>query len=74
MLATKGYQVLGVDVSYPVVATIKAGEIHIVEPDLDIVVKSAVKSRKLTASLVPEKADAAPACAAACSSGVSRGL
>ena len=58
MLATKGYQVLGVDVSYTVVDTINAGEIHIVEPDLDIVVKSAVKSRKLTASLVPEKADA----------------
>jgi UDP-N-acetyl-D-mannosaminuronic acid dehydrogenase len=58
MLATKGYQVIGVDVSNTVVDIINAGQIHIVEPDLDILVKSAVNSRNLTASLVPVKADA----------------
>ncbi len=57
ILATKGYDVLGVDVSEKVVETINKGEIHIVEPDLDILVKSGVKSGKLRASLKPEEAD-----------------
>ena len=57
MLATKGHQVLGVDVNPKAVNTINQGEIHIVEPDLDILVKSAVHSGNLKASLVPEKAD-----------------
>ncbi len=57
ILATKGYDVLGVDVSQNIVNTINKGKIHIVEPDLDILVKSAVNSGKLKASLTPEKAD-----------------
>jgi UDP-N-acetyl-D-mannosaminuronic acid dehydrogenase len=57
ILATKGYDVLGVDISQDVVDTINRGEIHIVEPDLDILVKSAVNSGKLKASLEPEEAD-----------------
>jgi UDP-N-acetyl-D-mannosaminuronic acid dehydrogenase len=57
LLATKGYQVTGVDVSQKVVDTINRGEIHIVEPDLDILVKSAVNSGNLTASLEPVEAD-----------------
>ncbi len=57
LLATKGYQVIGVDVSQKVVDTINRGEIHIVEPDLDILVKSAVNSGNLTASLTPVEAD-----------------
>ncbi len=58
MLATKGYQVLGVDVNANAVDTINSGKIHIVEPDLDILVKSAVNSGNLKASLAPERADA----------------
>ncbi len=59
VLATKGnFQVLGVDVSKNIVDTINAGNVHIVEPDLDILVKSAVKSNHLKASLKPEKSDA----------------
>lgn len=57
LLATKGFSVTGVDVSDKVVDTINRGEIHIVEPDLDILVKSAVNSGNLTASLEPVEAD-----------------
>jgi UDP-N-acetyl-D-mannosaminuronic acid dehydrogenase len=57
MLGTKGYNVTGVDVSPEVVETINKGEIHIVEPDLDLLVKSAVNAGKLKASLEPVKAD-----------------
>jgi len=57
MLATKGHQVLGVDINEAAVNTINSGKIHIVEPDLDILVRSAVNSGNLRASLVPEEAD-----------------
>lgn len=57
MLATKGHQVLGVDISENVVNTINSGNIHIVEPDLDILVRSAVNSGNLKASLIPEEAN-----------------
>ncbi|CAH0993307.1 UDP-N-acetyl-D-mannosamine dehydrogenase [Sinobacterium norvegicum] len=57
LLATKGYKVVGVDVSEPVVDTINDGKIHIVEPDLDILVKSAVHSGNLSASMEPCEAD-----------------
>ena len=57
LLGTKGYDVIGVDVSQHVVDTINRGEIHIVEPDLDLLVKSAVNSGKLKASTKPSPAD-----------------
>lgn len=57
MLATKGHQVLGVDINEAAVNTINAGNIHIIEPDLDILVRSAVNSGNLRASLAPEEAD-----------------
>jgi UDP-N-acetyl-D-mannosaminuronic acid dehydrogenase len=57
MLATKGHQVKGVDLNEKVVAIINSGKIHIVEPDLDILVRSAVNSGNLQASLMPEDAD-----------------
>jgi UDP-N-acetyl-D-mannosaminuronic acid dehydrogenase len=56
-LATKGYRVLGVDISSRVVETINRAEIHIQEPDLDILVKSAVQSGRLTAATEPGSAD-----------------
>jgi UDP-N-acetyl-D-mannosaminuronic acid dehydrogenase len=58
MLATKGHQVIGVDVNEDIINTINSGSIHIVEPDLDILVRSAVKSGNLRASLTPQEADA----------------
>jgi len=57
LLGTKGYDVFGVDTSEHVVNTINKGHIHIVEPDLDILVKSAVQSGKLKAGLEPIEAD-----------------
>lgn len=57
MLATKGHQVLGIDINPRTVDTINQGNIHIVEPDLDLLVRSAVGSGNLRASLQPEEAD-----------------
>ncbi len=57
LLATKGYRVLGVDVDERVVRTINRGEIHIVEPDLDLLVRSAVHSGNLQAAGAPASAD-----------------
>lgn len=57
LLGTKGFKVHGVDASKQVVDTINQGRIHIVEPDLDILVKSAVQSGNLSADLEPKQAD-----------------
>ena len=57
LLATKGYQVAGVDVVERIVKKINSGEVHIVEPDLDILVKSAVLSGNLKAYTEPQPAD-----------------
>lgn len=57
LLGTKGYQVFGVDTLPHVVDTINQGKIHIVEPDLDILVKSAVQAGNLSAGLQPKEAD-----------------
>ena len=57
LLGTKGFKVHGVDVSKHVVDTINEGKIHIVEPDLDIMVKSAVNAGNLKAGMEPVEAD-----------------
>ena len=57
LLASRGYQVHGVDVKQSVVDTINGGHIHIVEPALDAFVKVGVSSGKLIASTQPEPAD-----------------
>jgi len=57
LLGTKGCQVLGVDVANEIVDTINAGRIHIDEPDLDLLVKSAVGAGRLRASTAPAEAD-----------------
>lgn len=57
LLANRGYDVHGVDVVKSTVNTINQGKIHIVEPELDTFVKSAVNSGKLKASLKPDFAD-----------------
>ena len=57
ILATKGFQVLGVDVNRETVEGINQGQVHIYEPDLDILVKAAVQSNHLQASLLPKAAD-----------------
>ena len=57
VLATKGFDVLGVDVRQDIIDTINRGDIHIVEPGLHSLVRSAVDSKQLKASLNPEKSD-----------------
>ena len=49
LLASKGYSVVGMDVSEHVVNTINQGKIHIVEPDLDAFVRSGVAAGRLEA-------------------------
>lgn len=58
VIASRGIDVLGIDVSKNAVETINQGKVHIVEPDLDMVVQAAVTMGKLRASLQPEPADA----------------
>lgn len=57
LLANRGYKVHGVDVVQETVDTINQGKIHIVEPDLDTFVQSAVKSGNLVADTKPAEAD-----------------
>jgi UDP-N-acetyl-D-mannosaminuronic acid dehydrogenase len=57
LLANRGYQVHGVDVVKHVVDTINKGEIHIIEPDLDAFVHSAVNSGHLKADTKPTEAE-----------------
>ena len=56
-LATKGFSVLGVDVNREIINKINRGEMPIVEPSLDILVKSAIRSGFLTVGLEPAPAD-----------------
>ena len=57
LLANRGYQVRGVDINRHIIDTINRSEIHIVEPELDTFVKSAVNSESLIASLEPIESD-----------------
>ena len=57
LLANKGFEVEGVDINKSIVETINEGNIHIVEPGLDIYVIKAVINKKLHASLQPSIAD-----------------
>ena len=58
MFASKEKKVIGVDVNQHAVDTINAGKIHIVEPELDVMVKKAVDGGFLKATTSPEPADA----------------
>jgi len=57
LLANRKYQVHGVDVVQSTVDTINHGKIHIVEPDLDTFVRSAVNSGNLIADVKPQESD-----------------
>ena len=57
LLANRGYQVHGVDINQHAIDTINRGEIHIVEPELDTFVRSAVQSGSLVANIKPSEAD-----------------
>jgi len=58
MFASRKIEVIGVDVNPHAVETINRGEIHIVEPDLDMVVHAAVHEGYLRATATPEPAEA----------------
>lgn len=58
VFASRKKRVIGVDVNQKAVDTINRGEIHIVEPDLDMVVHAAVTEGYLRATTTPEAADA----------------
>jgi UDP-N-acetyl-D-mannosaminuronic acid dehydrogenase len=58
MFASRKKKVIGVDVNENTVNTINRGEIHIVEPELDILVQASVNQGYLKAVLIPEPADA----------------
>lgn len=55
--AARKLQVCGVDINEITVNTINQGQIHIVEPELDILVHSTVTEGYLKASLKPASAD-----------------
>lgn len=58
MFASRKIEVVGVDVNQVTVDTINRGEIHIVEPHLNLVVRAAVYDGYLRATINPEPADA----------------
>ncbi len=58
MFASRKKKVIGVDVNKDVVDTINHGKIHIVEPELDIIVSATVSEGYLKATTAAEPADA----------------
>lgn len=58
MFAARKIRVIGVDINQRTVDTINRGEIHIVEPDLDMVVHAVVHGGYLRATTTPEPAEA----------------
>ena len=57
VLASRGVEVVGVDVNHHTVDAINQGKVHIVEPDLDILVQASVQTGNLRAMLQTEGAD-----------------
>lgn len=57
LIAQYGTNVLGVDINQKVVDTINRGEIHIVEPELDGIVKNTVEAGNLKAATKAQEAD-----------------
>ena len=58
MFASKQKTVIGVDVNQKIVDTINQGNVHILEPGLDDIVREAVSRGYLRAVTIPEPADA----------------
>ncbi len=58
MFASRKIEVVGLDVNQHAVDTINRGEVHIVEPDLDMVVRAVVTEGYLRATTKPEPAEA----------------
>ena len=58
LFASRKKNVIGVDINEYAVNTINQGKVHIVEPDLDMLVQATVASGYLRATTKPEPADA----------------
>jgi len=58
VFASRRKKVIGVDIDQRAVDTINQGKIHIIEPELDMVVHAGVKEGYLRATTQPEPADA----------------
>ncbi|MDB2686261.1 UDP-N-acetyl-D-mannosamine dehydrogenase [Mariniblastus sp.] len=57
VLGSRGYKVHGVEINPLAVETINSGKAHIVEPDLDILVRAAVTTGNLKAYTEPAESD-----------------
>lgn len=57
VLASKGYQVIGVDTNLVIIEAVNSGKAHIAEIDLDMLVRASVASGALVARQKPEAAD-----------------
>ena len=57
LIASHGTNVLGVDINQKIVDTINQGKVHIVEPELDMIVSKAVSNGFFEASTKPASAD-----------------
>ncbi|CAN5428841.1 UDP-N-acetyl-D-mannosamine dehydrogenase VpsB [soil metagenome] len=58
VIASRGVEVIGVEINQAIVDKLNRGQIHIVEPELDVLVHGAVASGKFRATITPEPADA----------------
>lgn len=58
VMASNGVNVIGLDINQHTVDTINLGRIHIIEPDLETLVREVVRRGKLRATTKPEAADA----------------
>jgi UDP-N-acetyl-D-mannosaminuronic acid dehydrogenase len=57
LMASRGWNVFGVDIDPRVVQKVGLGKVHIIEPDLDGLVQKVVSTGKLRAGLEPIEAD-----------------
>ena len=57
LMASRGWNVFGVDIDPRVVQKVGLGKVHIIEPDLDGLVQKVVSTGKLRAGLQPIEAD-----------------
>ena len=57
VLGSRGYKIHGVEINPKAVETINSGKAHIVEPDLDILVRAAVTTGNLKAYIEPAESD-----------------
>ena len=57
ILASNDIQVFGIDSNKTVVSTLNKGQVHIVEPYLDLLVKKVIEKGSLKAFIKPKSAD-----------------